>query len=58
MEFEVPHRLGLTAGRHSRQGMNMGGQFNRSNDSLADAVAILVLIILAVSTAVFWVSQQ
>lgn len=36
----------------------MGGQFKRSNDSLADAIAILALIILAVSTAVFWVSQQ
>ncbi len=30
----------------------------QDQDSLADARAIFVLIILAVSTAVFWVSQQ
>jgi hypothetical protein len=29
-----------------------------SNDSLVDARAIFVLILIAVATAVFWVSQQ
>lgn len=29
-----------------------------SRDSIADARAILVLILIAVATAVFWVSQQ
>jgi len=29
-----------------------------SNDSRADATAIFVLILLAVATAVFWVSHQ
>jgi len=29
-----------------------------SQDSLVDARAIFILIVLAVSTAVFWVSQQ
>ncbi len=29
-----------------------------NSDSVADACAIFVLIILAVATAVFWVSQQ
>ncbi|CDZ93455.1 hypothetical protein BN1079_00747 [Pseudomonas saudiphocaensis] len=36
----------------------MGEHSNRGNDSRADATAILVLILLAVATAVFWVSQQ
>ncbi|SDG31610.1 hypothetical protein SAMN05216603_101248 [Pseudomonas benzenivorans] len=29
-----------------------------SRDSVVDAWAILILILLAVATAVFWVSQQ
>lgn len=37
---------------------DMGEHSNRGNDSRADAAAILVLILLAVATAVFWVSQQ
>lgn len=37
----------------------MSEHFNhRSNDSRADATAIFVLILLAVATAVFWVSHQ
>ncbi len=36
----------------------MSEHSNHGNDSRADATAILVLIILAVATAVFWVSQQ
>lgn len=31
---------------------------SRDNDSLVDARAIFCLILLAVATAVFWVSQQ
>lgn len=30
----------------------------QSNDSVVDAWAILALILIVVSTAVFWVSQQ
>jgi len=30
----------------------------KDNDSLADAAAIFILIVLAVATAVFWVSHQ
>ncbi len=30
----------------------------RGNDSRADAAAIFVLILLAVATAIFWVSHQ
>ena len=36
----------------------MSEHSNRNNDSRADATAILLLIILAVATGVFWVSQQ
>jgi len=36
----------------------MSEHSKRGNDSRADATAILVLIILTVATAVFWVSQQ
>lgn len=31
---------------------------SENNDSVVDAWAILALIVLAVSTAVFWVSHQ
>ena len=30
----------------------------KSSDSVADAAAIFMLIVLAVAAAVFWVSQQ
>lgn len=37
----------------------MANQSNhKGNDSAVDAAAIFMLIVLAVGTAVFWISQQ
>lgn len=38
--------------------MNEPSEQQRSHDSIVDAWAIFILIIIAVSTAVFWVSHQ
>lgn len=35
-----------------------GHSRRKASDSVADATAIFMLILLAVGTAIFWVSQQ
>jgi len=53
--------LFLTAGkrkRNSREERVMRRIGPHQQDSLADAAAIFILILLAVGTAVFWVSHQ
>jgi hypothetical protein len=61
--LECNRALGLTKGatthNHNKKGTLMSNTTEESNrDSVVDARAIFFLIVIVVSTAVFWVSQQ